>query len=274
MSKRKTEPARPRKDELRDYVLLAMFATIVLLLTFTPIGFINLLVIKATIVQVPVIIGSVLLGPKKGAVLGAIFGLGSFISNTTVPTLLSFCFSPLIPVPGMGRGSLWALVICFIPRVMVGIVPWYAYKLIRFPIRRETSKTRTVELAATGVVGALTNTFLVMGLIYIIFRGAYAAAKGVPVDAALGLVLGVVGTNGLAEAVASAAITAGVCYPLQHLMGQEGLKGNPAGDLPKSRREKPIGYPEAVENQPEDASGQEQSEGLQDDPTFQDDGEV
>lgn len=238
MSKKRNQTARPRKDELRDYVLLTMFATIVLLLTFTPIGFINLLVIKATIVQVPVIIGSVLLGPKKGAVLGAIFGLGSFISNTTVPTLLSFCFSPLIPVPGMGRGSLWALVICFIPRILVGVVPWYVYKLIRFPLRRETKKTRTVELAVTGAAGALTNTFLVMGLIYIIFRGAYAAAKGVPVNAVLGLVLGVVGTNGLAEAAASALIAMAVCYPLQHMMGQEGLKGAPVGDAGRLPKEK------------------------------------
>ena len=49
--KKEQQPVRSRGDELRDYVLLAMFATIILLLTFTPIGFINLVVIKATIVQ-------------------------------------------------------------------------------------------------------------------------------------------------------------------------------------------------------------------------------
>lgn len=258
MLKKKTPPGRSRGDELRDYVLLAMFATIILLLTFTPIGFINLVVIKATIIQVPVIIGSVLLGPKKGAALGAIFGLASFISNTTVPTLLSFCFSPLIPVPGMGRGSLWALFICFIPRVLVGIVPWYAYKLIRLPIRRETKKTRTVELAATGVIGALTNTVLVMGMIYFVFRGAYAQAKAVPVEAVLGLIMGVVGTNGLAEAAASAVIVMAVCYPLQHMMGQEALKGAlPVMERP-GKPDKPAA-PDKPENpiEPEDIGGEE-----------------
>lgn len=222
---KKNVSARTRADELRDYVLLAMFATIILLLTFTPIGFVNLVVIKATIIQVPVIIGSVLLGPRKGAILGGVFGLASFIINTTAPSLLSFCFSPLIPVPGMGRGSLWALVICFIPRILTGIVPWYVYKLIRLPLRRETKKARTIELAVTGALGALTNTALVMGLIYFVFRDAYAAAKGVPSGAVLGLVMGVVGTNGVMEAIASAVLAMAVCYPLQHMVGQEALKG-------------------------------------------------
>lgn len=230
MLKRKAPPpARSRGDELRDYVLLAMFATIILLLIFTPIGFINLVIIKATIVQVPVIIGSVLLGPKKGAILGGVFGLGSFISNTSIPVPLSFCFSPLISVPTMNRGSLWALVICFIPRILVGVVPWYAYRLMRLPIRRETKKARSVELAVTGVIGSMTNTILVMGLIFVVFRDAFASIKSIPPEAVLGAVLAIVGTSGLAEAAASAVLTALVCYPLQHMLGQEGLKG---ADLP------------------------------------------
>lgn len=240
--KKEQQPVRSRGDELRDYVLLAMFATIILLLTFTPIGFINLVVIKATIVQVPVIIGSILLGPKKGAFLGAVFGLASFINNTMMPSLLSFCFSPLIPVPTMSRGSLWALVICFIPRILVGIVPWYLYHLIRLPIHRETRKTRLIELAVSGAAGALTNTFFVMGLIYIVFQDAYAAVKDVSPEAVLGLIFGVIGTNGLAEATVSAALAAVVCYPLQHMTGQEKLKGDsqleePADPIPEPQKQ-------------------------------------
>ncbi len=255
--KKELEPVRSRGEELRDYVLLAMFATIILLLTFTPIGFVNLVVIKATIVQVPVIIGSILLGPKKGAFLGAVFGLASFINNTMMPSLLSFCFSPLIPVPTMSRGSLWALVICFIPRILVGIVPWYIYHFIRLPIRRETRKTRLIELAASGAVGALTNTFFVMGLIYIVFQDAYAAVKNVSPEAVLGLIFGVVGTNGLAEATVSAALAAAVCYPLQHMTGQEKLKG---ASLPEEEHSDPAPEPQKqIETTPETTEGGENS---------------
>ncbi|MFR5069343.1 MAG: ECF transporter S component [Eubacteriales bacterium] len=89
----------------RDLVLLALFAAIVLVLGFTPLGFIPLVVIKATIVHIPVIIGSIVLGPKKGAILGALFGICSLITNTVSPALTSFVFTPFYPLPGQEHGS-------------------------------------------------------------------------------------------------------------------------------------------------------------------------
>ena len=94
-----------RSSQVYGLVLLAMFSAIIFLLAFTPIGLIDLPLIKATILHVPVIIGSILLGPKKGAFLGGIFGLTSLIKNTMMPSALSFAFSPFIPVPGTDRGS-------------------------------------------------------------------------------------------------------------------------------------------------------------------------
>lgn len=57
--------AQNRNSKIHELVLLAMFSGILLLLAFTPIGLIDLPLIKATILHVPVIIGSILLGPKK-----------------------------------------------------------------------------------------------------------------------------------------------------------------------------------------------------------------
>ena len=74
------------KDNMQDTILLCLFIAIILVLAFTPLGMIQLPLIKATILHVPVIIGSVLFGPKKGAVLGFLFGLCSFVSNTFTPT--------------------------------------------------------------------------------------------------------------------------------------------------------------------------------------------
>ena len=83
-----------RSVKTRNMVLTAVIAAIIILMAFTPVGYINLVVIKATLIHVPVIIGSVVLGPKKGAFLGFIFGLTSLINNTFNPSLLSFAFSP------------------------------------------------------------------------------------------------------------------------------------------------------------------------------------
>ena len=193
-----------RSKQVQGMAILAMFTGIIFLLTFTPIGMIDLPVIKATILHVPVIIGSILLGPKKGAFLGAMFGLSSLIKNTLVPGLSSFVFSPFIPVPGLDRGSPWALFICFVPRILVGVTPWLVYTLIKFLFRKSIA----------GIVGALTNTALVMGSIGVIFTEAYAAAQGIPADAVMGFILGIVAANGIPEAIVAAVITPAVCVPM------------------------------------------------------------
>ena len=75
---------RTRKHDTRWLVSVALMAAIIIVLANTPLGMIQLPIIKATTVHIPVIIGAILLGPSAGAMLGAVFGLCSLISNTTV----------------------------------------------------------------------------------------------------------------------------------------------------------------------------------------------
>lgn len=203
-----------RTKQVQSLAILAMFTAIIFLLTFTPLGLIDLPVIKATVLHVPVIIGSILLGPKKGAFLGGMFGLSSLIKNTLVPGLSSFVFSPLIPVPGLNRGSLWALFICFIPRILVGVTPWLVYTLFKHLPGRRNAGIQVSTMVLAAVVGAFTNTALVMGSIGVIFTEAYAAAQGIPADAITGFILGIVAANGVPEAIVAAVVTPAVCVPL------------------------------------------------------------
>ena len=61
------QPGRPRhrSASIRSMVLLAMFTAIIILMAFTPIGYIDLPIIKATLIHVPVIVGVALMGPKR-----------------------------------------------------------------------------------------------------------------------------------------------------------------------------------------------------------------
>lgn len=214
-----------RQDRVKDQVILALFTAIVILLAFTPIGLIDLPVIKATILHVPVIIGSLALGPKKGAFLGFVFGLTSLIKNTTTPSLLSFAFSPFIPLPGLSDGSVLSLIICFVPRILVGVTPYLTLKAFLFVVQKISGKNNlavySVGATLSAVVGAFTNTVLVMGMIYLFFKEPYAAANNIPVDTVFAVVLGIVGTNGVPEAVAAAVITTPVCLALQKLSGRK-----------------------------------------------------
>lgn len=195
---------------VKNFALTSLFAAIIFLMTFTPIGFINLVVIKATIVHIPVIIGSILLGPKAGALLGAMFGLASLINNTINPSLLSFAFSPLIPVPGTERGSFLALLICFGPRILVGVVPYYVDRLIS-AMGKNGKKQRLASLFTAGVAGGMTNTLLVMNLIYIIFQSAYASVRNVDPGAVYPLIMSVIALHGVPEAIVAGFLTSGVC---------------------------------------------------------------
>ena len=109
------------KKDTRYMVTLALMAAIVILLANTPLGMIQLPIIKATTVHIPVIIGSIVLGPAAGAFLGAVFGICSMISNTQAPTLLSFAFSPFLSTTGLIGviKALWVSIGC---RVMIGVV--------------------------------------------------------------------------------------------------------------------------------------------------------
>ncbi len=195
-----------RSNKTFNMVLTGLFMAIIIIMTTVPnIGYINLIVIKVTMVHVPVIIGSVILGPKLGAVLGGTFGLTSLIVNTFNPSLLSFAFSPFYQVGNIG-GNGWSVVIAMLPRILVGIVPYFVYRLLIRLLEKMKAK-KAIALVAAGVSGALTNTVFVMSLIYVCFRDEFAVAKDISVDAVFGAILGIVAGNGIPEAVVGGLLT-------------------------------------------------------------------
>lgn len=200
-----SEKRQRNGNSTKDMVQMAIFSALIIIMAFTPfIGYIPLGFTRATIIHIPVIIGSLMLGPKKGAMLGGVFGLTSFLNNTMNPTLTSFVFTPFYSL-GEFSGGIGSLIICFLPRILVGVVPFYIYHLVR-----RCSKKQGVSpagLVVAGLAGSLTNTLLVMNLIFIFFRDAYAAANGVAAEAVYGFILGIIGMNGVPEAIVAAVIT-------------------------------------------------------------------
>lgn len=209
MNSKTTYSARP----MQQLVLTALFAAILLLMAFTPLGLIDLPLIKATILHVPVIIGAIVLGPKGGAGLGALFGLVSLWKNTMAPSLLSFAFSPFVPVPGSDRGSLWALVICLVPRVLTGVVPYYVFAGVS-KLTKGRAWGRAAGFVLAGVSGAAVNTALVMGTMGLVLGDAFAAAQNISRELVNGAILGIVFANGVPEAIAAAVLCGAVCTGL------------------------------------------------------------
>lgn len=188
-----------------------MFLAIMILMASTPLGYVNLGFINATTMHIPVIVASIILGPKIGGFLGGIFGITSIIRNTMMPTALSFAFSPFVPIYGSDHGSWMAIIISIIPRILIGIVPYYAYKWLN-KLTKDTKQP--VTLFAAGVLGSMTNTLLVMNLIYFLFQQPYSEMIGKAGTALYTAVIGIIFTNGLPEAIIAGIATSAVSVVL------------------------------------------------------------
>lgn len=206
----------------QQLVLTALFTAIIILMAFVPfLGYINLVVIKATLLHIPVIIGSIILGPKKGGFLGFIFGATSLINNTFNPSLLSFAFSPFYSVGEIG-GDFWSIVICFVPRILVGIVPYFVYTGVKNLLKYRKGSD-FIALPVASVIGSLTNTLLVMNLIYFCFANEFAAAQNVALNAVYGSILGLIAANGIPEAIVAAVLCTAVCKALFALLRKQNI---------------------------------------------------
>lgn len=181
-------------------VSVALMAAIVVVLANTPLGMIQLPIIKATTVHIPVILGAILFGPSAGAILGGVFGICSMISNTMAPTLLSFAFSPFMSMTGV-PGALKAIWISVGCRILIGVVAGWLWIGLE-----KVNLNQALSLPIVGFVGSMVNTVAVMGSIYVLLAKQYADAMEVGVTAVWGLIMGTVTASGIPEAVAAAVL--------------------------------------------------------------------
>lgn len=188
--------------KVKDMVLLSLFIAIEILMVIIPfLGFIPIGPLKATTLHIPVIIAGILLGKNKGAILGFIFGLLSLIMNTISPSAASFVFSPFI------SGSFFSVIIAIVPRVLIGYVAGWLFEIIK-------DKNQTFGFIISSFIGAIINTILVMGGIYLLFGKSYANALGMDFNGLLPYIIGIVTTQGLLEAMIGSIISTIVCKVL------------------------------------------------------------
>lgn len=204
---------KTRRYDTRWIALMALFIAIQLFLNISGIGLIPLPFIKGTTLHIPVIIGAIVLGPMAGGILGGVFGLCSIWNNTMTPAVLSFAFSPVIAYNEIGAAgavkSLWIVLGC---RIMIGVVAGWLWIWLK-----KLKLSDLVALPVVGAAGALTNTILVMGSIYLLLSPEYAAAKEIAMDAVLGAILGVIGTSGVAETIGAVILVTAIGKALLHV---------------------------------------------------------
>lgn len=184
---------------------LAILVAIIFLLAFTPLGYLTIGPIAATTVQMPVIIGAVLMGPTAGLILGLFFGLSALIKVLTMPGADAFATMILTYSP------VAYLVICVLARVLMG---WLA-GLLGAGLKKVCSST--VRCAVTGFVGSLLNTVFYLGSLWLLAAEVVASAYGVTVGEVGGIVVGTAVSAGIPEAIISAIVVTAVCKALERV---------------------------------------------------------
>ena len=176
---------------------IAIFFAIMLVLHLLSSIIFNLLPvpIKPTIIHIPVIIASIIYGPRIGAILGALMGIISVVTNTVVLLPTSYLFSPFVE-----NGSINSLMIAMVPRILIGITPYFVYKWMK----------NKPGLVLAGAVGSMTNTIFVLGGIFILFSSVYNG----DIRAMLALVLS---ANSISEMIISALLTVAIVPALEKL---------------------------------------------------------
>ena len=182
-SKRKNKLTTDQR--IRRLVVCAMLMAIIIIMGFTPLGFIKIGIVEITFLTVPVVIGAATLGWQYGGLLGGVFGTVSFIQ----------CFG-LSPFGAtlLAINPFLTFVICLIPRVCIGI-----FAGLLFDVLKKHDKTKILSFAASTLLGAVTNTVLFVGFLLLFFgRTEYIQSFGSNV---WNIIVTIVGFNGLIEIV-------------------------------------------------------------------------
>lgn len=203
------------KNQTQKMVLTAAFAAIIIVMANIPfLGYIRLGFVSATTLHIPVIIGAILMGPGSGAFLGFVFGLTSLLQATFQPTLTSFCFSPFYSV-GEFHGNFFSLIVCFIPRILIGLVAYFAFAGLMKALKGKRRVRESIALPVAGILGSMTNTIFVMGGIYIFFGKQYMEALD-KVGTLFAAIMAVVVGNGIPEAIVCAVLVTLIGTALLH----------------------------------------------------------
>ncbi|MCH1958962.1 ECF transporter S component [Romboutsia hominis] len=185
---------------VRKMAIIGVLSAVSIMMSMIPgIGYIPIGPTNATIMHVPVIIGSIIEGPIVGATVGFIFGLTSLIKALTQPTITSFAFiNPLVSI---------------LPRVLIGILAYYIYEFTM-----KLTKKASISGLLAGGLGSIINTAGVLGMIYILYGARFAEVSGASASTAGTFIFTLAATNGIPEAIIGALVVSPVIMALKKVI--------------------------------------------------------
>ena len=192
-----------KKEKIRQLSITAILIAIIVVMAFTPVGYLKIGLLSITFLCVPIIIGAVMNGPAVGAMLGFVFGLTSFIQ----------CFGmDAFGVALMQISPVKTAVMCIIPRTLMGFLCGVIYKGIS-----ATKLPKPVQYAVGTLSAPLLNTILFMSaLIGFFWHTDYiqSIAQSAGATNILKFLVAMVGINGVVELAVCTVLGTAILIPL------------------------------------------------------------
>ena len=188
-----------KKFSTKYLVELALLTAIVLIMAFTPIGYIKTAGLEITLIVVPVAVGAVILGPAGGAILGGVFGITSFIQ----------CF---------GMSALGTLLLGINP--FLTFLVWVPTRILEgwltgliFQGLRKTKMPQSLSVTIANLCCPILNTTFFMGSLVTLFAGTMREQFGM--TKVLPFIFAFVGVNGVVEAIVCFVLGAAISIALK-----------------------------------------------------------
>ncbi len=197
-----------KKSGTYRMVLTAFFVAIVLLMAFTPLGYIPTPMIKISLISIPVAVGAIILGPVEGLILGTVFGLTSVYQSMAGDGL-----GPLM----MQIAPISNIIVRLPTRMLMGWLTGMIYKGLK------DSRIKTISVPVACVSAPVLNTVLYMTTLCVLFFNKpevqeWAASANLPTDNVFAFVAAMVSFNALVEALAALVIGTAIVKALMTVM--------------------------------------------------------
>ena len=187
-----------KRFTIRDFVILALMVGILLLMSTTPLGYLNIGPLAITFNVIPLAIAAIALGPVGGLIVGCVFGITSFlqcigVGGSSAMGVMLFSINPVL-----------TFIQRFVPRALDGLLLGYIYRFLR-------RKTKSyVACAVTVFASAFLNTLLFMTALVVLFGNTQYMQELIGGRNIIVFICTFVGVNAVAEMASSTILTGAV----------------------------------------------------------------
>ena len=195
---------KTKKLSTKQLTVLGLMIAVLVLMSYTPLGYLNIGPLAITFNMIPVAIAAIACGPLGGAVLGAVFGLTSFgqcigIGGVSAMGATLFSISPVL-----------AFIQRFVPRFLDGWLLGYLFRWLR-----KATKNTTLTGYITGFLSAFLNTVFFMVALVVLFGNTEYVKNLIGGRNIIVFICAFVGINAICEMISATILTGVISVALK-----------------------------------------------------------